>query len=237
MSDFDKDENIEKMISLCLKLNRPLSVLDINNENGFQFSYNTMNRKGITLKSLNFNEILYLKNPKKCKGCSNDIVFLKRRNFFCSKNCSAIYNNKKSPKKISKIKTRKCLWCFSEIKASKNLCCNIDCRIKYNYMEYFLKWYNGNLNKTKELESSRIRDFISIISGYKCSICGIFEYQGQKLTLEIEHKDGNSCNNKKDNLCLLCPNCHSQTNTYSGKNRGKGKRSWRKERYKLNKSC
>jgi Zn finger protein HypA/HybF involved in hydrogenase expression len=49
---------------------------------------------------------------------------------------------------------------------------------------------------------------------YKCNKCGIEEWNGSKITLEIEHKDGNRFNNSKNNLELLCPNCHSQTSTF-----------------------
>lgn len=40
-------------------------------------------------------------------------------------------------------------------------------------------------------------------------------WDGKKLTLHLEHKDGNHRNNKIDNLEILCPNCHSQTSTYN----------------------
>lgn len=45
---------------------------------------------------------------------------------------------------------------------------------------------------------------------YKCSECGIFEWFGKKLTLEIDHVDGQYWNNTRENLQFLCPNCHSQ---------------------------
>jgi 5-methylcytosine-specific restriction endonuclease McrA len=53
--------------------------------------------------------------------------------------------------------------------------------------------------------------------------------------LQLEHKDGNSENNKPENLCLLCPNCHSQTPTYGAKNKGNG-RHYRRIRYAQGKS-
>lgn len=67
-----------------------------------------------------------------------------------------------------------------------------------------------------------------------CKSCGIGpEYNGQPLTLELEHIDGDSSNNSLDNVCLLCPNCHSQTDTYRAKNTGnpKGKQH-RRDRYR-----
>lgn len=41
--------------------------------------------------------------------------------------------------------------------------------------------------------------------------------------MDLEHIDGNYSNNDISNLCLLCPNCHSQTNTFKGRNKGNGR--------------
>ena len=57
-----------------------------------------------------------------------------------------------------------------------------------------------------------------------CSKCGISEWQGVTISLELEHKDGNSSNNTEENLECLCPNCHSQTSTYKAKNKGNGRK-------------
>ena len=58
--------------------------------------------------------------------------------------------------------------------------------------------------------------------GYKkeeCEICGITEWFGDKLAFELDHKDGNRYNHSYSNLRILCPNCHSQTDTFRGKNK------------------
>lgn len=52
----------------------------------------------------------------------------------------------------------------------------------------------------------------------KCECCGISEWNGKPLNLELHHIDGNSCNHLLDNLQLLCPNCHSQTDNFRSKN-------------------
>ena len=54
---------------------------------------------------------------------------------------------------------------------------------------------------------------------YKCSICGIDSWLGKEIKLHLDHIDGNSHNHLYENLRLLCPNCHSQTETYCGKNK------------------
>jgi len=53
---------------------------------------------------------------------------------------------------------------------------------------------------------------------YECFICHRTEWLGQKLSLELDHKNGDNHNNKLSNLRWLCPNCHSLTPTYKGNN-------------------
>lgn len=52
----------------------------------------------------------------------------------------------------------------------------------------------------------------------KCLECGISEWKGKALSLHLDHKNGDNTDNQLENLRLLCPNCHSQTETYCGKN-------------------
>ena len=54
---------------------------------------------------------------------------------------------------------------------------------------------------------------------YVCEECGNRGiWNNKKLSLQLEHKDGDHYNNELSNLCFLCPNCHSQTGTYGSKN-------------------
>jgi Zn finger protein HypA/HybF involved in hydrogenase expression len=54
---------------------------------------------------------------------------------------------------------------------------------------------------------------------YECNECGLNEWKGQKLSLHLDHIDGDRWNHKLENLRFLCPNCHSLTETYTGKNK------------------
>ena len=52
-----------------------------------------------------------------------------------------------------------------------------------------------------------------------CEECGIKEWHGAKLVMHLHHKNGDRYDNCLDNLQTLCPNCHSQTDSYTGKNK------------------
>lgn len=59
--------------------------------------------------------------------------------------------------------------------------------------------------------------------GHSCESCLLSEWLCEPIPLELEHKDGDNRNNIKDNLFLLCPNCHAKTNFYRGRNINSGK--------------
>lgn len=49
---------------------------------------------------------------------------------------------------------------------------------------------------------------------YCCKICGLDEWQGAEIALQLDHVNGDNRDNRLINLRLLCPNCHSQTGTF-----------------------
>lgn len=52
---------------------------------------------------------------------------------------------------------------------------------------------------------------------YKCQRCGLTEWQGEQISLHLDHISGNRDDDRLENLRFLCPNCHSLTETYCGK--------------------
>jgi 5-methylcytosine-specific restriction endonuclease McrA len=55
----------------------------------------------------------------------------------------------------------------------------------------------------------------------RCQRCGICEWHGRCLPLELHHINGIGQDNRLENLTLLCPNCHSQTDSWGGRNSGR----------------
>jgi hypothetical protein len=61
-----------------------------------------------------------------------------------------------------------------------------------------------------------------INEGYKinkCDQCGLENWNGKHLSMELDHIDGDRTNHNLNNLRMLCPNCHAQTETYRAKNK------------------
>jgi len=71
-------------------------------------------------------------------------------------------------------------------------------------------------NSTRKL---RLKDEFGV--EYVCSRCGIDEWLGESISLELHHVDGNNLNNRIQNICWLCPNCHALTSTWRGRNRAR----------------
>ena len=74
------------------------------------------------------------------------------------------------------------------------------------------------LHPNYQTNKLRIRLISEGVKEAKCEVCGISEWQGNTLSFELDHIDGDRTNHKIDNVRIICPNCHSQTETYRGKN-------------------
>jgi hypothetical protein len=78
----------------------------------------------------------------------------------------------------------------------------------------------GSKFPRQSLRKAVIRKGIVLGNGYVCSKCGQLPvWDNEPLTLELDHINGTSNDNRLENLRWLCPNCHTQTPTHKGKNR------------------
>jgi Zn finger protein HypA/HybF involved in hydrogenase expression len=71
----------------------------------------------------------------------------------------------------------------------------------------------------KKISSSTVKARLinNDLRDYKCERCGIDEWLGGRIVIELHHRNGDSTDNRLENLQLLCPNCHSQTHNYCKK--------------------
>jgi Zn finger protein HypA/HybF involved in hydrogenase expression len=164
--------------------------------------------------------VAYESNPKLCLNCGTAIPYEKRENKFYNQSCSAQYNNRGVTRHIKHSRFCSC----GNPKKLQNKYCS-ECAEKHIY------------NRTVRLEDAtndRIRKRIVIEQrGYQCQVCGITDWQGKFITLELDHIDGDADHNTAENLRLICPNCHSQTATYKGANAGRqsSRQQMRRKRY------
>lgn len=84
-------------------------------------------------------------------------------------------------------------------------------------------WYEGRLVR---IERTTVRRYLAEDRGYKCEVCGLGEtWQDKPITLHVDHVNGDPSNDSPDNMRLLCPNCHSQTEFLGGANKGRGRKA------------
>lgn len=114
-----------------------------------------------------------------------------------------------------------------DVKTYNCLCCGKTCDISaYKHNIYCSNKCQGSYawKLTKEKIDSGLhpanKKYIIEKFGNICSECGLDNtWNGKVLSLQLDHIDGNSDNNAVDNLRILCPNCHTQTETFGSKQR------------------
>jgi len=118
-----------------------------------------------------------------------------------------------------------CLHCSKDFKyghSSTGKYCSSKCAGDHKSDQRKQEWLNGTSGRC---ERTSLRRYLSEERGYCCEVCGLSEWQGQNITLQVDHINGDSSNDKPDNVRLICPNCHSQTEFLGAANKGKGRKS------------
>ncbi len=149
-----------------------------------------------------------------CKECGE----LTSNKVFCSRSCNATNNNKNNnrwkdyPTK-KKTQQRVCLNCNNTYYGQNEKFCSNNC--KYDYAEKEILAGNGY--------RIAVRNYL-LKKDPSCQICKLANWNNKPISLEMDHIDGDCKNNKLENVRLLCPNCHSQTDTFRVKNKGNSSR-------------
>lgn len=109
----------------------------------------------------------------------------------------------------------------------RNLARELGIVLRFSYKKEFCKQKQEKIpigeiliEKSSYKNSARLKKRL-ISEGLKeekCENCGLTEWMGQKISLQIHHINGVHDDNRVENLQILCPNCHSLTDTYAGKN-------------------
>lgn len=175
------------------------------------------------------------KTLKYCLYCGK-LLNGDNRKKFCNQSCSASYNNHKRNKQVINVQERhNCLNCGKELKNAQLTYCSIECQNEYKKNNYIERWKIGKENGQSGVGgvSTIIRRYLFEKYNNTCQLCGWGQKNKytNKVPLQIHHIDGDCTNNKEDNLQLLCPNCHSLTETYGGNGKHKSKRIDRRKKY------
>lgn len=145
----------------------------------------------------------------KCLQCGKETHNPK----FCSRSCSATNTNSKYIKRKGRLLF--CINCGKKLNFHNSKFCSQKCVSEYKINLTIKAFLDGNYNNRVKIVKC-VRDWLLNSVGNKCEKCGWGEvnlYSGN-VALDIHHKDGNRKNNTLENLEVLCPNCHSLTETY-----------------------
>lgn len=157
-----------------------------------------------------------------CENCQTNYKEKYGSGRFCGVKCSRSFATKNKRKEIN-------------LKVSQSLLGNKNCLGHKHTTDTKAKIASGHMGRVSPLRKNNNEVFVSnskhsrhrmkerIIKEkmipYICQICGNDgHWLGKPISLQIDHINGVNNDNRIENLRFLCPNCHTQTETYAGKN-------------------
>jgi len=160
-----------------------------------------------------------------CIFCGKE--FIKKKNNpkqkFCSRSCSAKKNNQGVRRHGNPPKP--CANCGEKTNNPKF--CSNACQHAHKRQTAFFEIEKTQCVKTGKCGISNVgRQYLIETRGYICEVCNRETWNGIPITLELDHINGKSMDNRLKNIRLICPNCHSQTKNYRAKNKNCD-RHWR----------
>jgi hypothetical protein len=160
----------------------------------------------------------YKKEEKECLNCGK--ILGRNQYKYCSSSCSAKCTN---PKRAKKKTCKTCGEDFSGRGKMNSIYCSREC-----FWEERKRLQKEKvLNNDVSIGQPSYKKYLIDLYGAKCMECGWERIHPitLKVPIEMHHIDGDSKNNKLDNLILLCPSCHSLTPSFRGLNRGNGRKN------------
>jgi len=166
------------------------------------------------------NKLDYLANPKLCPNCKGPIPYEKKsENTFCSQSCGTSYTQRGRKRKPDP--TFLCAHCGTENVGKRGKFCDSQCSAESRKFD-INAWIRGEVSGDTVLGCSAvIKRHLLDQCNHKCPKCGWGEVHPitGNVPLEVNHIDGDSKNNRPDNLEILCPNCHSLTPNFRALNK------------------
>ena len=117
--------------------------------------------------------------------------------------------------------------CGASVAKARAIYASNECQGNVAYREWVERWLRGEEDGVSGgvATSAHIRRWLKDTKGWECEDCGwcrVHPVTGF-VPLTVHHLDGDALNNRPNNLQILCPNCHSLTDTYKILNKGKGR--------------
>ena len=150
-----------------------------------------------------------------CKFCEREFTKKESSQIFCSRHCARKQCNLNAFPVESRRKCKGCeaiIGCFHG-----NVYCSKSCRLDHRSRSPL----TGNRKSLEETNyGPTVRRIIMRERPYECEMCHNSEWMNKPIPLEIDHINGLPQDNRRDNIRLLCCNCHATTPTYRSKNIG-----------------
>lgn len=150
----------------------------------------------------------------KCELCGTEHDGKYGSGRFCSSKCARSFSSKESRAEINKKVSAKLKGKKFSLTQEK-----VQDRTK-KFQETWKQKHLAIVNNLQEIDFDELpvrlkRKKILLEQNSKCSECGIDEFwNGKPLKFDLDHISGDRSDNSRANLRCLCPNCHSQTDTY-----------------------
>jgi endogenous inhibitor of DNA gyrase (YacG/DUF329 family) len=122
-----------------------------------------------------------------------------------------------------------CLGCGGELtRRHQKLYCSNRCQRELERQQHLQAWLTTGVAFVSSARGHYVRRYLLEQQAQQCAICAQpSTWNGLPLVLVLDHIDGDSTHNDRDNLRMVCPNCDSQLPTYKMRNKGKGRYSRR----------